>query len=215
MRSRRAGPVAFRAYFARVIDAQARQRKSCARRWRQALKRCLSIPFPIVPIDARAPPHLAKSHWRKREACQRGFSLVELLIVVGIILTLAALAIPSFLQVRDLARYTKAVGDIRIIEKDILTYVTSNGALPNTLTDVGRGDLLDPWGLPYVYTNYAEVKKKNQIRKDRFLHPMNSDYDLFSAGMDGEWKAPITAAASQDDIIRANDGAYVGLASDY
>lgn len=215
MRSRRVGPVAFRAYFARVIDAHARQRKRRARRRRLALERCLSIPFPIVPIDARAPLRLAKSHRRKRAVGPRGFSLVELLIVVGIIMTLAAIAVPSFLQARDAARYAKAVGDIKALETDIFMYVESNGVLPNTLTDVGRGDLLDPWGHPYIYTNYADVTKKNQIRKDRFLHPLNSDYDLFSAGMDGKWKAPLTAKDSNDDIIRANDGAYVGLASNY
>jgi general secretion pathway protein G len=141
--------------------------------------------------------------------------MVELLIVVGIILTLAAIAVPSFLQAREAARYAKAVGDIGALETDIFTYLGSNGALPDTLTEIGRGDLLDPWGHPYVYTNYLDVAKKNQIRKDRFLHPMNSDYDLFSAGMDGKWKAPITAKESHDDIIRANDGAYVGLASQY
>ena len=137
------------------------------------------------------------------------------MIVVGIILTLAALAIPSFLQARDFARYTKAVGDINTLEKDILAYDVTNATLPNTLTDIGRGHLLDPWGNPYVYTNYADVTKKNLIRKDRFLHPMNSDYDLFSAGADGQWKPPITAAVSHDDIIRASDGAYVGLASQF
>lgn len=91
----------------------------------------------------------------------------------------------------------------------------SNGHLPNTLTDIARSDLLDAWGLPYVYTNYAVTSNKNLIRKDRFLHPMNSDYDLFSAGADGQWKPPITAKESHDDIIRANDGDYVGLASEY
>jgi general secretion pathway protein G len=137
------------------------------------------------------------------------------MIVVGIIMTLAAIAIPSLQQARNAARYAKAVGDINALEADIVTYETSNFTLPNTLTDIGRGDLLDPWGNPYVYTNYADVTKQNLIRKDRFLHPINSDYDLFSAGMDGKWKAPLTAADSQDDVIRANDGAYVGLASQY
>ena len=137
------------------------------------------------------------------------------MIVVGIIMTLSAIAIPSLSQAKAAARYAKAVGDIDAIETDITTYYGSNGVLPDTLTDIGRSDLLDPWGNPYIYTNYADVTKKNQIRKDHFLHPMNSDYDLFSAGVDGQWKAPITAKESHDDIIRANDGAYVGLASDY
>ena len=52
-------------------------------------------------------------------------------------------------------------------------------------------------------------------RKDRFLVPINSDYDLYSKGADGESVAPLTAAKSQDDIVRANDGEYLGLASRY
>src|SRR5271157_1089381 len=146
MRRRRAGPVGFQACYACVIDAQAGQRKGCVRCRRHALETWLSIYFPIVPLDTRAPLRLAESHRGKREACQRGFSLVELIIVVGIIMTLAAIAIPSFLQAMDDARYAKAVGDIHTLETDIVTYEVSNGDLPDTLTDIGHGDLLDPWG---------------------------------------------------------------------
>ena len=52
-------------------------------------------------------------------------------------------------------------------------------------------------------------------RKDRFLVPINSDYDLYSMGKDRESIAPLTAKKSHDDIVRANDGAFVGLASDF
>ena len=54
-----------------------------------------------------------------------------------------------------------------------------------------------------------------QARKDRFLVPLNSDYDLYSAGKDGKSRPPLSAQMSQDDIVRANDGAYIGLASQY
>jgi general secretion pathway protein G len=54
-----------------------------------------------------------------------------------------------------------------------------------------------------------------QIRKDRFLVPVNSDYDLYSMGKDGQSQAPFTAKASRDDIVRASDGQYVGLAEDF
>lgn len=215
MRSRLTGPVAFQTWFACAIGAQARQRKDCAPCLGRTPEARLSIHSSVPPLDGRAPLPHANSHRWKQEARQGGFSLIELMIVVGIIMTLAGIAVPTFLQARDAARYAKAVGDIHTLETDILTYDPSQETFPNTLTDVGRGDLLDPWGNPYVYMNYADVAKNNQLRKDRFLHPLNSDYDLFSAGMDGKWKAPITAAESQDDIIRANDGAYVGLASQY
>ncbi len=52
-------------------------------------------------------------------------------------------------------------------------------------------------------------------RKDRFLVPINCDFDLYSVGPDGESKIPLTAKQSHDDIIRAGDGAYVGVASDF
>jgi general secretion pathway protein G len=52
-------------------------------------------------------------------------------------------------------------------------------------------------------------------RKDHFLHPINSDFDLYSMGKDGDSVAPLTAQKSRDDIIRANDGGYYGVASNF
>ena len=63
--------------------------------------------------------------------------------------------------------------------------------------------------------NFADAGKKAKQRKDHSLHPLNSTYDLYSMGKDGDSKAPLTAQASRDDIIRANDGGYIGLASGY
>jgi general secretion pathway protein G len=44
---------------------------------------------------------------------------------------------------------------------------------------------------------------------------LNSDYDLYSMGEDGESVPPLTAKQSRDDIIRANNGGFIGLAADY
>ena len=54
-----------------------------------------------------------------------------------------------------------------------------------------------------------------QARKDRFLVPINSDFDLYSMGADGASVPALTAKASRDDIVRAADGAFVGLASQF
>ncbi len=145
----------------------------------------------------------------------RGFTLVELLIAMAIATTLAALAIPSLLRSIDNAHVVQAVGDLDAMEADIEAYDQLNDSLPNTLADIGRDQLLDPWGHPYQYLNFADVKGKGSMRKDRFLVPLNSTYDLYSMGKDGMSVPPITAKASHDDIIRANDGAYLGLASNY
>ncbi len=45
--------------------------------------------------------------------------------------------------------------------------------------------------------------------------PLNTDYDLYSMGPDGNTAAPITAQAGYDDIIRASDGEYIGPASQF
>jgi general secretion pathway protein G len=44
---------------------------------------------------------------------------------------------------------------------------------------------------------------------------LNTDYDLYSMGKDGKTKGPLTAKDSHDDVIRANDGRFIGLASEY
>jgi len=79
--------------------------------------------------------------------------------------------------------------------------------------------MLDPWKNPYQYLDLSSlnVNKKlmGQVRKDKNLVPINSDYDLYSMGKDGQSQAPLTAANSRDDVVRANNGRFVGLASDY
>ena len=60
-----------------------------------------------------------------------------------------------------------------------------------------------------------EQDEKAKPRKDHFLVPVNSDFDLYSMGADGNSQAPFTAEASYDDIVRADDGRYVGLVSEF
>ena len=89
------------------------------------------------------------------------------------------------------------------------------GKLPDSLQEVGITDLLDPWGNPYEYLDYEKAQGPVQPRKDKFLKPINSTYDVYSKGKDGDSKIPLTAKASRDDIVRANDGAFIGLAVEF
>jgi len=145
----------------------------------------------------------------------RGFTLIEVLIVIAILGTLSGIAIPAYKNYIEKARIVTAIAEISILQKEIAEYETKNNILPNTLNDIGRGTLLDPWGNPYQYLNFANVSGMGQMRKDRFLVPLNSDYDLYSMGKDGLSVPPLTANASHDDIIRANNGTYIGIASEY
>ena len=134
---------------------------------------------------------------------------------MAVILTLAALAVPNLMAALDQARIARAVGDIDTLEDEIALYQVINGQFPDDLSQIGYGNYPDPWGNPYQYLNHATMKGNGKARKDRFLVPLNSDYDLYSMGKDGESVPPITAKKSQDDIIRASNGSYVGLASQF
>ena len=106
------------------------------------------------------------------------------------------------------------------------TFQAGGDSLPPDLSAIGRSTLLDPWGRPYQYLRIAKpagaARGKRggsgvigQARKDRFLVPLNSDYDLYSVGKDGASISPLSAKVSQDDVIRANDGGFIGLAARY
>jgi general secretion pathway protein G len=75
--------------------------------------------------------------------------------------------------------------------------------------------MLDPWGYLYQYLDLTTAHGNGQARKDHGPVPINTDFDLYSMGKDGASVSPLTARASRDDIVRANNGAFVGLASDY
>ena len=111
-------------------------------------------------------------------------------------------------------RISEAKVDIFGLEVKINYFQVSHLSYPDTIDDIG-GAPLDPWGNPYQYLNVQTVKGKGKVRKDHNLVPINSDYDLYSMGKDGRSVSPLTAKHSRDDIIRANDGEYVGLAEDY
>jgi general secretion pathway protein G len=150
-----------------------------------------------------------------RKPTCNGFTVVELLLTVAIILTIAAIAVPKYLAAMNQAKIAKAVVDLHTIGIAVQGYEVLNRQYPATLADVGYGQLLDPWRQPYQYLSFANTNGNGAMRKDRFLVPINTYFDLYSMGEDGKSVSPLTAKASQDDVIWANDGGFIGLASNY
>ena len=68
---------------------------------------------------------------------QKGFSLIELLIVVAIILIIAAIAIPNLLRSKMAANEASAVGSLRTLNTACVSYSTSYGGYPDTLAKLG------------------------------------------------------------------------------
>lgn len=147
---------------------------------------------------------------------QRGLTVVELLITVAIIGSLSSILIPTLNDQLEKDRNKQAEADIAVMSALIGNYIVDHGLPPDNLAQAGLGGKLDPWGRPYVYLNvFTDTSGPPHPRKDHFLHPLNTDYDLCSMGQDGKSKPPLTSRDSRDDIVRANNGGYIGLAADY
>ncbi len=102
---------------------------------------------------------------------QRGFTLIEVMVVVVILAILAAVVVPRIMDRPEAARIAKAKADIRAIQSALELYRLDNGEYPTT--DEGLEALVrrppnarnwkeggyldrlpkDPWGRPYLYLN--------------------------------------------------------------
>lgn len=161
---------------------------------------------------------------------RKGFTLIEIVIVVAIIGTLAAIAIPAYRNYEDRSHVKLCIRNVRLLEQAIKTYEIETMRLPNSLNELGPVDLLgtngntvrqsppflDPWGNPFRYLNLAtEPAGWPDARRDGFDKPLSLDYDLYSVGADGVTQKKLNHPYSLDDVVRARSGAFVDLASKY
>jgi general secretion pathway protein G len=145
----------------------------------------------------------------------KGVTLLELMLALAALGILVAIAVPSYSRYMSRANVSAAVADITNIRLAIERYTLNSGTPLTDLAVIGKDRVLDPWGRPYVYLSFAGLTGKGKMRKDKNLVPINSEYDLYSVGPDGDSVPPLTAQPSRDDIVMANDGKFIGLASDY
>ena len=148
---------------------------------------------------------------------QHGFTLIELMTVIVLVGIMASIAYPIYSGFVDRARRSKVMGDMGQIQIALAKFLTdTNGALPLSLAAVGLDTLRDPWGNPYQYLKIEnEAGGFGSARKNLGMVPVNSDYDLFSMGRDGDFESPLSSVSSRDDIVRAGNGAYMGPAEDF
>jgi general secretion pathway protein G len=145
----------------------------------------------------------------------RGMTVLELMIGVLIVAVLAGIATSGYQNYRERIRVSQAVTDIGAMSVQIKHYMVDNPGAPASLAEIGLGKKLDPWGHPYYYLDLTTTAGKGKSRRDKKLNPLNSDFDLYSAGKDGLTQTQLTAHNSRDDVIRAGDGRFIGLASDF
>lgn len=145
-----------------------------------------------------------------------GFTLIELAIAIAILGVLGALTLSQYLAYIERVRVARAVIELKDISAQLDPIAFEGGRLPNALADIGLGGRKDPWGRPYAYLRIlGNPLGPSKARRDQFLVPINSDYDLYSRGKDGLTSRVLTHPSSLDDVVRANNGAFLGLAAKY
>lgn len=103
---------------------------------------------------------------------KKGFTLIELVIVIAILGILAGIAIPRFLNATATARGAKIVADLRTIDSAIVIYNAKTGNLPTATTDLttaGTGtnptqyQLLAAWPTPATGTVIFPVAPDTKV----------------------------------------------------
>jgi general secretion pathway protein G len=143
-----------------------------------------------------------------------GFTLIEILMVLAILAAIVSIALPSYQGYQYKAQVKIASSEIVQIQLALEKFQVVQYRYPEFLTEINMA-MVDPWGNAYGYVNFETADGFGKNRKDKNLKPLNSHYDLYSIGRDGETATNLNDTATDDDVILALDGAFIGLAADF
>lgn len=149
----------------------------------------------------------------------KGFSLISLMITIAVAGILWMIGQPTFnnqaidcknpdarFGYTNRAKLANITGALGIVHLKLERHYLQHGTYPETM-ELG----LDLWDHPYMYHVYTTT---GDARKDHQNHEVNTGGypDVYSLGPDGRTATPFTSVAGGDDIVIANNGAYIGVA---
>jgi len=126
----------------------------------------------------------------------RGFTLIEVLVVVAILAILAAIVVPRIMDRPDEAKRVAAKADVMAIVQALKLYRLDNGFYPST--EQGLGALVNRPATPPAPGNWKQGGYLERLPRD----PWGSDYQYLSPGVKGE----IDVFSLGADKARGGDG---------
>ena len=140
------------------------------------------------------------------------------MLAILITALITTIAMPMYSQYRNRLKTTQVRIFMEATSLAIERYHATYSAYPATLSAAGISEpVLDPWGNPYQYLaiDIKPPPNTGHVRRDKNMNPINTDYDLYSAGPDGRSQTQLMAHFARDDIVRAGNGRYIGTAQDF
>jgi general secretion pathway protein G len=152
-----------------------------------------------------------------KKPLNQGFTLVEFGLTVFVAALFFSMIIPAGINLTNQVKSNSVTNELQEIADKLNAHFKAESSYPDTLEEALDFAPMDPWNNPYQYLKIYGGNKKNKgkIRKNKSANGINSRFDLYSMGLDGESVAPLTAKSSRDDIIYALDGRYIGPANEF